>query len=102
MVGGRTEGNYESCGGNETIYFKTSPKTTHYISDVRRRFFEGKIGVIHSKGSFETVKQYLDKEYPNLAKSVVNEPFTRATSVTSCEPLPSLNFVPIYLPSKKK
>jgi hypothetical protein len=101
MVGDKLEGNYTTCGGKNTIYFNTTPRATHYISDVSRRFNDGKLSVNHRKGNFGAVEKYVRENHPNLGISLRNEIFTRATTVTSCEnPTPTV--IPIYIPSKRR
>jgi hypothetical protein len=101
MVGGKLEGNYTTCGGKSTIYFNTMPRTTHYISDVSRRFDDGKLMVNHRKGNFGIVEKHVKENYPNLGLSIRDEAFTRATAVTNCES-PTTTVIPIYIPPKRR
>lgn len=101
LVAGRLESSYPVCGGRNTIYFKTRPRTTHYISEINRHYENGKLIVGHSKGNFDSIKKNLEERFPNLASRLVSEPFYKAAAVTACD-LPSPIVVPIFIPQKKK
>jgi hypothetical protein len=101
LMQGKQEGNYATCSGKGTIYFRAAPGTTNYISDVTSRFEDGKLMVQHRKGDFDEVKNYLNDGFPKIAQSVLNGSFTHATNVTTCD-APQPTVVPIIIPKKKK